>query len=565
MGKEIYKKIKASDVIYEKFSEDASEIYVIPLLQRPYSWDTKQVDKLWNDILENDHYYYIGNIVAISSQGTAGKDQIVDGQQRLTTLSLFLIAIRNYIRDSKSGKLVKMRSKIQKLLIKPERGNRLSFLNENSNKIYSALVEGKETGELETDTQKRFIKNLEHIECLLHKYSPDVSVSKISSLLEKIEKLQVIFTKCSDGSMAYKLFESINATALSLAPTDLIKNYILNSLQGNYEKFEIVEKGWKEMFEAFGEDGSRLKIYIRHHWIGTENYVNNSRLYDEVVKKYKESDEIFKYSRSLFELSKIYISLRESAIENLNNLSKKRNELKEIKEMLQFLSYLNVDQIYSVLLFIYNKEPKNFKKDLIKLMSFQFLYKYILGNPSIPEKKFANFCGGKTDRQKFFQELVKLCENQNLPFKDNFLEKIKYVHGRSGDVQYILEKYLYSMGGACAFNNPTIEHIVPQNKSDKIFKKFRNGSKDGTKCIHKIGNLTVLEGDDNSSGFNKAFREKFKLYKKNIFEGNKKIVSFPFLEDPEAAIVSRGGEIASAVYDIFLDALKTGKWKKSRR
>lgn len=499
--------------------------------------------------------------MAISSQGTVDKDQIVDGQQRLTTLSLFLIAIRDYIRDSKNKNIAKLCLKIQKLLIKPERGNRLSFLNENSNKIYSALVEGEEIGELETDTQKRFIKNFKYIEELLHKYSPDLNVLKISYLLEKIEKLQVIFTKCSDGSMAYKLFESINATALSLAPTDLIKNYILNSLHGNYEKFEIAEKGWKEMFEAFGEDGSRLKIYIRHHWISTENYVNNSRLYDEVVKKYKEGDKIFKYSKSLFELSKVYISLRESTIENLNNLPKKRNELKEIKDMLQFLSYLNVDQIYSVLLFIYNKEPKTFKKDLIKLMSFQFLYKYILGNPSIPEKKFANFCSGKTDRQKFFQELIKLCEKQNLQFKDNFLEKIKYVHGRSGDVQYILEKYLYFMGGACGFNNPTIEHIIPQNKSDKIFEKFRNGSKDSNKCIHKIGNLTILEGGDNCSGdgFNKAFSEKFKLYKKSVFEGNKKIVSYSFLEDPEAAIISRGGDIASVVYEIFLDALKTGK------
>lgn len=91
------KKIEAIDITYGEFHKRASEMYYIPSLQRPYSWGKKEVGKLWNDIIQNDYYYYIGSVVVVTSDGTVNPDQIIDGQQRLTTLSLILIAIRNYI------------------------------------------------------------------------------------------------------------------------------------------------------------------------------------------------------------------------------------------------------------------------------------------------------------------------------------------------------------------------------------------------------------------------------------------------------------------------------------
>ena len=110
-------KIKAKDTIFSKFHKDASERYVIPTLQRPYSWDKKSVEKLWNDILENEQGYYIGSIVAVTEGGATGKDQIIDGQQRLTTLSLFFVALRDYIKLKKVRGFGDIEEEIDDILI----------------------------------------------------------------------------------------------------------------------------------------------------------------------------------------------------------------------------------------------------------------------------------------------------------------------------------------------------------------------------------------------------------------------------------------------------------------
>lgn len=560
-------KIEAVDTSYAEFNKKASELYSIPSLQRPYSWDTKEVEKLWDDILENESsFYYIGSVVAIMGEGSVSRDQIIDGQQRLTTLSLFLVAIRNYVINKKGKDFLEIEDEIEEFLIKFRRSEeqvRLYFSDDNSNSIYSAIIKNEEVNKYHTDTQRRFLKNLEFINQKLSEYSPKCKFSEIKTLFDKIKNLQIIFIKCKDRSAAYKLFESINATGISLATTDMIKNSIFESLHKDPKILKSVENGWKDMYESFEEDSSYLKSYIRHHWISTVGYTNHSRLFDDFIEKYKKENEVLKYTNSLFNLSSIYLSLRDGATESLKNLPRKRYEVQEIKDTLNFLKFLGVDQVYSVILFVYNKDPENFKKDLIRFTAFQFLYKYVPGSPSTPEKKyFADYCSGKINKQDVKKGLISLCVNQEAQFKNKLLDKIKYIEGKSGDVQFMLEKYLYFKGGASKFARPTIEHIIPQDDSDPIINKFKCDKKEITKKIHQLGNLTILEEGENSSKdeFNKPFSEKKSLYKKNIFKGNQNILEYPFENNPEQAIYDRGEEIASTVYKIFLEAIETGKW-----
>ena len=560
-------KIEAIDTNYSNFNNKASELYSIPSLQRPYSWDTKEVEKLWDDVIENDIFYYIGSVVVIVGEGSISRDQIIDGQQRLTTLSLFLIAIRNYILSKKNKKIfLDIEDEITEFLIKFKRNEeqiRLHFSDENSNNVYSALVKGVDTDKYHTDTQKRFIKNLNFIEDKLKEYSPECKLTEIQEIFNKIKNLQLIFIKCKDKSAAYKLFESINATGISLATTDMLKNSIFESLHKDLKVLKSVEKSWKDMYENFEEDSSYMKTYIRHHWISTVGYTSHSRLFDDFLKKYKKSGDVLKYTNSLFTLSYDYLALREGATESLKKLPKKRYEVQEIKETLNFLKFLGVDQVYSVILFIYNKDVENFKKELIRFTAFQFLYKYVPGSPSVPEKKyFADFCTGKINKQNVKNGLKSLCINQETQFVDKLLSKMRYIEGKSGDIQFILEKYLYYKGGASKFARPTIEHIIPQDESDPILKKFKCDKKEILKKIHQLGNLTILEESDNSSKneFNKPFSDKKSLYKQNIFIANKNILKYSFEEDPEKAIQRRGEDLAMIIYKIFIEALETGKW-----
>ena len=180
--------IKASDTTFGEFHRSASELYLIPSLQRPYSWDRKEIEKFWDDIIENEPNYYIGNIVAIASEGTTSRDQIIDGQQRLTTISLILVAIRNYIFDKKVRGFSEIENDIDDLLIKYRRGDkqvRLSFFDDKSKQIYEALVYKNNIDECSTNTQKKFIKNINFIKEKLKDYSPTCKLGEIKELMMK--------------------------------------------------------------------------------------------------------------------------------------------------------------------------------------------------------------------------------------------------------------------------------------------------------------------------------------------------------------------------------------------
>ncbi len=554
--------IRANDTTFGDFYNRASRSYYIPSLQRPYTWDKREVEKLVEDILENDDGYYIGSIVAVVSGGTLSRDQIIDGQQRMTTLSLFVIALRNYIRNRKSKTFSDIERELDKLLIEYSRDNkdiRLCFDDEHSNSIYQSLVL-EEDKEPKSVIQKRFVKNLRVISEMLKEHSPKCKYNEINDIYNKLKSLQIIFIKCSNRSSAYNLFESINATGISLATTDLIKNSLFESLKDDHKAFKFVENGWKKMFELFNEDSSFLKTYIRHHWISSVGYISHSKLFDAFTKKYE--DEEIKYAKSLFDLAGTYLSLRNAQVESLE-LTRVRYELSEIKETLTFLGFLGVEQIYSVLLFIYEKNNEQFKKDLNRLAAFQFIYKYSSSSPSIPERKyFAAYCENEISRQEFFSGLKKLCLEQKESFVSRLLERIKFVEGKSGEVQFILEKLIYVKGGGGKFMEPTIEHIIPQDKSDKIHTKFVDGD-EALRLIHSLGNLTILEKSENSdkTKFNQELSAKFPLYKDNTYCFNKEINSYPFESDPRDAIKLRGKKIAMEIYDIFLKTIETGKWK----
>lgn len=554
--------IKAFDTSYWDFFRKASEAHLIPALQRPYTWGKIQVEQLWDDVLESDDPYYIGSVVAIRSDRTTQRDEIIDGQQRLTTLSLFLIAIRDYIKAKKG--LEDVRADILSILSQPLHGaaaqSRLAFSNENSNILYNALVEG-ESIYGKTKGQLAFSSNLRTITAALHKYSPKCKPSEIRSLVEKIKDLQIVFIQCKSRDAAYKLFESINARSVTLASTDLIKNRIFQVMnQAGSDDLDDAERKWHEMEMDFNEDSKTLKTFIRHHWISLGRYTSHSKLFRS-FENYLESEEgdAGEYLSSLIEASKIYLGLRNATLDNLQQLPNVRFEREEIRQSLEFLRYLGVDQIYSVLLYLYQNDPKNFKKDLNKLVAFEFLY---TGSPSEPEKKcFAAFTAEDISKVDMFNKLESLCKGQEERFADKLLER-HYKEGKSGDIQFVLEKYLFYLGGPTAFREPTIEHIISQKAGERELGKLGTSKKQISDSLHALGNLTVLEKTENAVQYqNKPFSGKVLLFRKSLFKGNKKICQYSFENTPQKAIEKRGEDIAVVTYEVFSTALRTGKWK----
>lgn len=549
--------IEAGSYLYLSLFEKFSTKHIVPTLQRPYVWtDKKEVKKFLEDIINNEKNYFIGSLVFVSSpEGSVGRDEIIDGQQRIITISLILIAIRDIINEKKKEKeLDSVLRKINFYLryidsFDEKKITRIKFSDKNTNYFFNQLLEGSFDNTL-TEAQKRMRDNYIFILKELRDLLSKDFINQANAFLSKIETLRVIGIKCDNNAIAYELFESINATGMSLASVDLIKNFLFRHSANNKNILSKVEKNWQRIEEIFAESRSLFKSFLRHQWISGGEYVNHSALYRAVEEKYKNKEfTTHGYTKELLNDAEAYLSLRSAEIESLKRINKgKRFEVNSIKEVLEFLAFLNVDQVYAPILFFYKNENRDkFKKYLNRLVAFQFLYKYIPGSPSSAEKIFADFPKKNKNVNNNFQNLIKLVDNSVDIFKENFSEKTIYRGSNNGDLQFVLERYVFSKDGPKSFREPTIEHIISQ-------------SEDKEKYCQKIGNLTIFERRDNSV-LPENFQEKIPYYKKSKYSEHHDILKYDFNKNYQKAIQRRTEDIAIDVYDIFMNILKTGKIK----
>ncbi|MBU4479935.1 HNH endonuclease family protein, partial [Patescibacteria group bacterium] len=325
---------------------------------------------------------------------------------------------------------------------------------------------------------------------------------------------------------------------------------IFKKFKNDKVKLNRIGNMWSDIENVFADSRNLFKTFLRHQWISGGEYVSHAALYSKVEKKYKTN--LLKLEEYLYNLeddSKLYFALRNSKVDLLDKLSVvTRNDKNVVRNVLEFLSFLGVDQVYSPVLHFYkNKDTKEFKKFLIRLSAFQFLYKYIPGSPSSAEKIFANMCNIKknNDTEDLFRKLEDLVVNQEKNFKDKFIEKAKYREGNSGDIQFILERYILSKKGPKSFKEPTIEHIISRSKEK----------------LNQIGNLTIFEKSINSK-LPEDFKSKTPFYVESKYSEHGEIIEkYNFEKNYIKCIDRRGEDIAEEVYVIFINMLKTGKYE----
>ncbi len=548
--------IDAGSFLYSDIFKKVSAKHIVPTLQRPYVWaDKKQVRKFLEDIIENKDYYFIGSLVFVSSRnGTVGREEIIDGQQRMITIALILVAVRDIVKEQrKEEELDTVLREINSFLRYTDSYDdkkiiRLKFSDQRTDSFYRRLLEGSSINVV-TETQKRIKDNYFYISTRLKELFSKDFVNSINKFLLKIRTLRIIAITCDSNVVAYKLFASINATGMSLASVDLIKNFLFGHSEKNKGSLSVAEKYWQQLEEVFIDNRSLFKTFLRHQWISNGQYVNHIDLYSAVEEKYNKKELVpSEYIKVLLNDAKVYLSLRNAEIESLKEVCKgKRFDVKNIKVVLEFLSFLNVDQVYSPILFFYKTAKKeDFKKYLNKLVAFQFLYKYVPGSPSSAEKIFADFARKEKDINNNFQNLLKLVDNSEGIFKSNFSKKASYKGSKNGDIQFILEQQVFSKSGPKSFKEPTIEHIISQGKNREGY-------------YQKIGNLTIFERDINSK-MPEEFKDKIKYYKGSQYSEHHNILSeYDFYKNPEDAISVRTEDVAAEVYNIFINMLKVGK------
>ncbi|GAA7358572.1 hypothetical protein HpBGD130_12360 [Helicobacter pylori] len=282
--------------------------FVIPIYQRLYSWKKEQCKQLWDDIIKtggNDQIegHFIGSIVFVHDGiYTTSHNEllIIDGQQRLTTITLLFIALRDHLNDEDEFLEKFSRQKIQNryLTNNDEKGDKKFklILSESDKDTLLFLIDRSKRKPSEPSL--KIMENFKLFEEWIRK-----NTDKLETIFKGLDKLMVVEISLERGKDNPQLiFESMNSTGKDLTQTDLIRNYILMGLEPEEQKI-FYEEYWRAMEEGF-EQSEREELFnkfVRHYLtIKTREIPNINKVY-EAFKDYRQKERI-----AIEDLLKIY-------------------------------------------------------------------------------------------------------------------------------------------------------------------------------------------------------------------------------------------------------------------
>ena len=243
--------------------------FLIPVYQRYYSWDIEQCRRLWNDIVDmqkrNKAGHFVGSIVNIAEQAMptgVQKYMIIDGQQRMTTLTLLLLALRDYAIQHPEDTTINSR-RIDNMLLKNEYevgDERYKLLlTETDRDILIRLVESKP---IPDGTKSRLIDNYKFFSGKIA--DRDLQPAEIYESIGKLQIVNITLDRTMDDAQA--IFESLNSTGKELSESDLIRNYVLMGLEPSEQTY-VYEHLWRPMEQLFlyETQDSVMDSFFRHY------------------------------------------------------------------------------------------------------------------------------------------------------------------------------------------------------------------------------------------------------------------------------------------------------------
>ncbi len=487
-----------------------------------YSWEKEHCEQLWDDIIKtggNDQIegHFIGSIVFVHDGiYTTNHNEllIIDGQQRLTTITLLLIALRDHLNDEDELLEKFSRQKIQKryLINSDEKGDKKFklILSEPDRDTLLSLID--KDRRKPSEPSSKIMENFKLFEEWIRK-----NTDKLETIFKGLDKLMVVEISLERGKDNPQLiFESMNSTGKDLTQTDLIRNYILMGLDP--EKQEIFyKKYWRAMEKDFKQNETLFNQFVRHYLtIKTREIPNINKVY-EAFKRYQQKKGI-EIEDLLKDLQKYCGYFCQIAF--------KKEADKDLNKALSFLVDLEMDVIYPLLLELYSDYIDGVlsKQDFIPII--YLTESYIcrravcgLGTNSL-NKVFPSFTK-HIQKDEYFKSLKAhfgyLTEKQRFPNNDEFKKLFITIDFYS----FKKKKYFFERLENFDTKEPvnikecTIEHIMPQTLT-KEWKRDLGGNFQAIhdKYLHTIGNLTL-------TGYNQEYSNNSFQEKKNMEKGFK--------------------------------------------
>lgn len=475
--------------------------FLIPVYQRYYSWDLEQCRRLWNDIVDMQKKgkvgHFVGSIVNIAEQAMptgVQKYMIIDGQQRMTTLTLLLLALRDYAIKNPEDKTINAR-RIDNMLLKNEYevgDERYKLLlTETDRDILMKLVDEKPIAE---DTKSKLLDNY-------HFFVGKIADRELApaEIYESIGKLQIVnITLDRTVDDAQAIFESLNSTGKELSESDLIRNYVLMGLEPTEQTY-VYEHLWRpmELLFVYETQGSIMDRFFRDYLtMKLTRIPKQGRVYEE-FKLYHlncEFGTIRELCQDLLTYSKYY-----------TDIVFKRSSNPMLKSLYEDIIDLRMEVSYPFLLKVHNDFAEHVisQDELMQIIRLCISYVFRRSICDVPpnslNKTFATLRNEiRTDDylnsiKAFFvlQDGYKEFPNDER-FTTAFMTRDIYNMRSRNFILRQLENF--GNKAPICIENYTIEHIMPQNRnlSPEWQEMLGSNWKDVQKTyLHTIGNLTL--------------------------------------------------------------------------
>jgi uncharacterized protein with ParB-like and HNH nuclease domain len=521
--------------------------FKIPRYQRPYSWGTDHVTDFWNDLIGQDEFYFIGSfILNFESFKESGAVEVIDGQQRLLTITIFISVLRDLARELGAKDMAELYQR-QCIIFEDKRGKQAPRIGcgDSTNEFFRRYIQDQnddiKESEPATDEEDKIKRNYiffrDRVLSELDKFSEkSKKLDYLQELRETIGNLEAIDISVNSEEDAYQIFETTNARNLQLSVADLLKNLFFQKIREKDGK-DVAKERWTEIVNNIEETDTDLKRFLRYFWISKYKFVTEKQLFKAVKREITKWDD---FLVDLCNASMDYNRIIEGGEDDWSDI-KNGNR---IYKSLSALGFMRVTQCNVFLLSLFRNLKKlgtDPTKTIELIERFSFNYSAVCGLPtnrveriyskyaidiekavheSIPKKISGNV-------QRVLVEFEKELAGLNPSFEtfDEYFDEVSY---KNSDQSRQLVKYILSEinsldeGGEhkIDFSNVNIEHILPLNPN----RDWGLSKKEIKEYVNKIGNLTLIHKKLNSAVGNRPIKYKIKVLRESKIPMTKKLV-----------------------------------------
>ncbi|WP_304158485.1 DUF262 domain-containing protein [Fusobacterium ulcerans] len=514
-----------------------SREYRIPRFQREYSWEKEELLQFWKDIHENIlkekdklelREYFIGSLVLVGNDQSGEKFEIVDGQQRLTTITIIFSVLTHIFKELGQDPISeKCYSYVEG--INGDGAPFFKLVNETPKPFFQRKIQHK----IISDSYKANTEEEKRLEYAYNFFSEELKEEKLQNIFGKefpytellkkvraqVEALKIIYITVDSLDDAYTIFETLNAKGKDLEVIDLVKNKIFKVLASQHPSDEANDS-WKKIKLNLRdrEQNESISKFFRHFWLSKYEFVTSNKLYSSFLKNFSEAskDEYKDLISELEKESQNYLKILKPVKDDW-----KQQEEKEILDSLIALRIFRVEQVRTLILAIFNlRENKKIDlstmKNVLRLVEkFHFIFTAICSSSASGLEAKYSYIARKLRTSKSKIEIKTILEELKLyyinkcPDEKVFFINFKEIQYTSKNtkqkklIQYILSMFERKLITTDEIDvlNLSLEHVASESKKIENFDK--------------IGNLLPLSQKLNVVIADKEFSEKIKELKKS--------------------------------------------------